>query len=143
LRPWNPPREVSRAEFHRASISQGNKEYIEYFEDQSAVGGLKFQAGTKLPNNVRFGEASRSYHMGLTATIRQFIIENFMLGEDENLEEDTSFLESGVIDSTGILELVSFIEETFEIAVKDEELVPESLDSIANVVQYVRKKMGV
>ena len=80
--------------------------------------------------------------MELATTVRQFIIENFLFEEDESLKEDTSFLESGIIDSTGILELVNFIEETFEIAVEDEELVPENLDSIANVVQYLRKKNG-
>ena len=76
------------------------------------------------------------------ATIRQFIIENFLFEEDENLKEETSFLETGTIDSTGILELVAFLEETFGITVEDEELIPENLDSIANVAQYLWKKMG-
>ena len=80
--------------------------------------------------------------MQLTAVIRQFIIENFLFEEDENLKEDTSFLESGIIDSTGILELVSYLEENFRITVEDEELVPENLDSIANVVAYLSKKNG-
>ena len=70
------------------------------------------------------------------------IIENFIFEEDKNLKEDTSFLENGIIDSTGILELVTFLEETFEIEVEDEELVPENLDSIANVVQYIQTKLG-
>ncbi len=81
--------------------------------------------------------------MDLIATIRQFIIENFLFEEDETLKEDTSFLESGIIDSTGILELVSFLEETFGIEVDDEEMIPENLDSIANVAQYLQKKKGV
>ncbi len=80
--------------------------------------------------------------MELNATIRNFIIENFLFEEDENLKEDTSFLEGGVIDSTGILELVTFLEETFEFTVEDEEMVPENLDSIANVVQFIQKKQG-
>ena len=78
--------------------------------------------------------------MEVSALIRQFIVENFLFGEDGNLKEETSFLESGIIDSTGILELVSFLEEKFGIAVADEELVPENLDSIANVVAYLQKK---
>ena len=78
--------------------------------------------------------------MEISTVIRQFIIENFLFEEDENLKEDTSFLESGIIDSTGILELVAFLEETFEIAIEDEELIPENLDSIANVVKYVQQK---
>ena len=80
--------------------------------------------------------------MQLSAVIRQFIIENFLFEEDENLKENTSFLESGVLDSTGILELVAFLEETFGISVEDEDLVPENLDSIANVVAYLNKKNG-
>ena len=78
--------------------------------------------------------------MEVGAVIRQFIVENFLFGEDGNLKQETSFLESGIIDSTGILELVSFLEEKFEISVADEELVPENLDSIANVVAYLQKK---
>ena len=80
--------------------------------------------------------------MELIITIRNFIIENFLFEEDEKLKEETSFLESGIIDSTGILELVSFLEETFGITVEDEELIPENLDSIANIVAYLNKKNG-
>ena len=80
--------------------------------------------------------------MEVSAVIRQFIIENFLFEEDPTLKEETSFLESGIIDSTGILELVSFLEEKFGISVADEELVPENLDSIGNVVAYLKKKKG-
>ena len=73
--------------------------------------------------------------------IRVFIVENFLFGNEEALQEDTSFLDAGIIDSTGILELVSFVEEEFSISVEDEELVPENLDSINNVVTYLKKKM--
>jgi acyl carrier protein len=79
--------------------------------------------------------------MEIAETMRQFIIENFLFGEDESLQKDTSFLENGIIDSPGILELVVFLEETYEITVEDEELVPENLDSIGNVVQYLGKKL--
>jgi acyl carrier protein len=78
--------------------------------------------------------------MEVSAIIRQYIVENFLFGEDGNLEEGTSFLESGIVDSTGILELVSFLEEKFGISLADEELVPENLDSIANVVAYLARK---
>ena len=64
-----------------------------------------------------------------------------MFGESGNLKDETSFLDEGIIDSTGILELVSFLEEEFSITIKDEELVPENLDSINNVVSYLEKKM--
>ena len=73
--------------------------------------------------------------------IRQFIVENFLFGDDNGLKDDTSFLDEGIIDSTGILELVSFLEEEFSISVEDEELIPENLDSIMNVVAYLERKM--
>jgi len=80
--------------------------------------------------------------MEIINTIRNFIIENFLFEEDENLKTETSFLENGILDSTGILELIEFLEETYEIKVEDAELIPQNLDSIANVAQYVRKKQG-
>ena len=74
--------------------------------------------------------------------IRSFIIENFLFGNENGLKDDSSFLEEGIIDSTGILELVSFMEEEFSITVDDEELIPENLDSIANVTSYLEKKIN-
>ncbi|MBW2741087.1 MAG: acyl carrier protein [Deltaproteobacteria bacterium] len=73
--------------------------------------------------------------------VRAFVVENFMFGKDEGLEDDTSFLENGIIDSTGILELVNFLDEEFSISVEDEELIPENLDSIKNVTSYLEKKV--
>jgi len=73
--------------------------------------------------------------------IRTFVVENFLFGNNENLEDTTSFLEEGIIDSTGVLELVTFIEEEFSITVEDEELIPENLDSIYNVTAYLEKKI--
>ena len=73
--------------------------------------------------------------------VRGFVVENFLFGKNEGLQNDTSFLDSGIIDSTGILELVSFLEEEFSITIEDEELVPENLDSISNVMAYMERKM--
>jgi len=73
--------------------------------------------------------------------IRAFIVENFLFGKDDELKDDSSFLDEGIIDSTGILELVSFLEEEFSISVEDEELVPENLDCIQNVVAYLGRKL--
>ena len=72
--------------------------------------------------------------------IRTFIIDNYLFGDDEGLEESTSFLDEGIIDSTGMLELIEFISEEFEIKVEDNELVPENLDSINNVTAYISRK---
>jgi len=73
--------------------------------------------------------------------IKTFIIENFLFGSKDGLQDETSFLEEGIIDSTGILELVTFLEEEFSIAVEDEELVPENLDSINNVTAFLERKI--
>lgn len=73
--------------------------------------------------------------------IKKFIIENFLFGNSDGLKDETSFLEEGIIDSTGVLELVTFLEEEFNIKVADEELVPENLDSINNVSAYLQRKL--
>ena len=74
--------------------------------------------------------------------ITNFMIENFLFGEAEGFKDDTSFLEEGIIDSTGILELVNYLEEEFELSVDDEDLIPENLDSVKNVTAYVEKKLS-
>ena len=73
--------------------------------------------------------------------IRDFVVENFLFGEANGLKDETSFLEEGIIDSTGILELVTYLEDEFSITVEDEELIPENLDSISNVASYLERKM--
>ena len=81
--------------------------------------------------------------MSVHDEIRQFIIDNFLMGQDsDNLKDDSSFLEEGVIDSTGVLELVGFLEENYEIKVEDEELIPENLDSIQNICAYLETKLS-
>ena len=73
-------------------------------------------------------------------TIHGFIVENFLFGDGEQLTNETSFLDSGIIDSTGILELITFLEETYNIAIEDDELIPENLDSLNNVVKFIGQK---
>lgn len=73
-------------------------------------------------------------------TISSFITENLLLGKHIDIAGAPSFLEAGIIDSTGVLELVQFIEDTWGVAVKDEEMVPENLDSLASLVRFVDKK---
>ena len=76
--------------------------------------------------------------------IRSFLVENFLFGDTGvPLAGEDSLLQKGLIDSTGILEVVSFIEEKFGIAVEDNELVPENLDSISAIAKYVLRKQGV
>lgn len=73
--------------------------------------------------------------------IKAFIINNFMMGRNpEELTDSDSLLNKGIIDSTGVLELVGFLEESFDIQVEDAELIPENLDSVNNLVKYIDKK---
>ncbi len=74
--------------------------------------------------------------------VRSFVIGNFLLGQEGSLRDDASFLEEGIIDSTGILELVSHLEETYGIEITEEELVPENLDSISRIAAYLSKKLN-
>jgi acyl carrier protein len=75
-------------------------------------------------------------------TVRHFVVENFLFGDGESLKEDTSFLERGIIDSTGILEVIMFLEETYGIKIEDEELVPENLDSLRNIAKFLERKIN-
>jgi len=81
--------------------------------------------------------------MTLREQIRTFILENFILENPEDLVDDESMLEKGIIDSTGVLELVAHLESTYQIKVEDEELIPENLDSVKNIVAYLERKLGL
>lgn len=73
--------------------------------------------------------------------IRGFILENFMFSNDESaLASEESLLEKGVIDSTGVMELVAFLEDEYKFHILDEELVPDNLDSVRNIVAFVDSK---
>jgi len=74
--------------------------------------------------------------------INKFIIENFLFGDDNNLKTDASLLENGIIDSTGVLELISFLEETYGITIEDDEMIPENLDSMNNINNFLKKKLS-
>ncbi|MBC2714543.1 MAG: acyl carrier protein [Desulfobacteraceae bacterium] len=74
--------------------------------------------------------------------INKFIIENFLFGDENNLEKNASLLENGIIDSTGVLELISFLEETYGITIEDDEMVPENLDSMDNINNFLKKKLN-
>jgi acyl carrier protein len=76
--------------------------------------------------------------------LRAYIIDSFLMSEDDTvLEDGQSLLDTGVIDSTGVLELIQYLEETFRIAVDDDELIPENLDSVDNLVAFVGRKQRV
>jgi len=74
--------------------------------------------------------------------LRRFIIDNFLFGvEDSQFSDDDSFLEKGLIDSTGVLELVAFMEEQYGIRFQDDEIIPENLDSVNKLIQFLNKKL--
>lgn len=74
--------------------------------------------------------------------VRTFIEENYVVGQGAELSGDESLMDQGIIDSTGVLELVAFLEDEFGLTVADEELVPENLDTVSNIVGFVQRKVG-
>ncbi|HMN25709.1 MAG TPA: acyl carrier protein [Ignavibacteriaceae bacterium] len=74
--------------------------------------------------------------------VKEFIIDNFLYGEEEPLELETDFFDKGIVDSTGVIEVVSFLEEKFNISVDDDELIPENLSSLKNIDQFLQKKLN-
>lgn len=80
--------------------------------------------------------------MNIKDQIRTFVISNFYVAEPSSLEDSASLLDKGVIDSTGVLEVIFFIEETYGIKVEDSEMLPDNLDSIERIADFVARKNG-
>jgi len=78
--------------------------------------------------------------MNFREDIRTFIVDNFLFGDDGGLKDDSSFLKEGIVDSTGIMQLVSFIQEQYLVQIEDDELTPENLDSINKVSAFIQEK---
>lgn len=73
--------------------------------------------------------------------VKTFIMNNFLFGDGSKLTTDTiSFLDSGIVDSTGILELIAFLEKEYDITISDDEMLPKNLDSFAHIQAFVSKK---
>ena len=73
--------------------------------------------------------------------LRKFVLENYLFTDDQSqLNDSDSFLESGIIDSTGILEVITFIQDTLGITIEDDEMIPENLDSVNNIIVFTAKK---
>ena len=73
--------------------------------------------------------------------IRKHLVEFFLFGQDNGLKNDESLLERGIIDSTGVLELVAYLEKTFNVRIENDELLPENLDSIDAIVGFLQRKI--
>jgi acyl carrier protein len=80
--------------------------------------------------------------MDVPDTIKTYVVENFLFGDDSRIGPETDFLENGILDSTGVLELVGFLEEKFGIRVEDDEVVPDNMNSIEKISLYISKKTG-
>ncbi len=81
--------------------------------------------------------------MSTRDTVRKYILENYLFSDDQSaLADDDSFLDKGIIDSTGILEVIYFLEDDFGITVEDDEMMPENLDSVNNIVSFIEKKQA-
>jgi acyl carrier protein len=72
--------------------------------------------------------------------VRQFVVETFYLSDPAALSDDTSLIDTGIVDSTGMLDVILFIEEAFGISVSDRETIPENLESIARIAAFVDRK---
>ncbi len=72
---------------------------------------------------------------------REFIVNNFLYGEGGQLSHNTSFMTEEIIDSTGILELITFLEATYQIRIADDEIIPENMDSLENLEKYLCSKL--
>jgi len=79
--------------------------------------------------------------MNIKDDVRSFVIDTFLFGEDDGLNDDSSFLAEGIVDSTGIMQLVSFLQERYRVSIEDEELIPDNLDSIMRVATFIEEKM--
>jgi acyl carrier protein len=73
--------------------------------------------------------------------IRAFLVDSFLLGDDDGFGDADSLIEAGIVDSTGVMEVVTFLEELFVIDVADDELVADNLDSVERLAAFVRRKL--
>jgi len=81
--------------------------------------------------------------MSNESKVRNFILENYLFSEDQSeLDSNDSFLNKGIIDSTGIMEVIFFLEDEFGVQVEDEDMVPENLDSINSIVRFIATKQA-
>jgi acyl carrier protein len=76
----------------------------------------------------------------LKQSLREFVTENFLFGVQTPFSDDDSFMDTGIIDSTGTLELIMHLETEYGVTVEDDELVPENLDSIDNLSRFITAK---
>jgi acyl carrier protein len=74
--------------------------------------------------------------------LRKFVTETFLFGDGADLRDDDSFIEKGIIDSTGILQVVDFVEQEFGFQVREEDLLPENLDSVNQLTAFIQRELA-
>jgi acyl carrier protein len=80
--------------------------------------------------------------MNYVKEIRDFITNNLLFGDSSSLQDDTSFLDNGIVDSTGMLELIMFLEGAYGIKIEPEETIPENLDSVNRAAHFITRKLA-
>jgi len=79
----------------------------------------------------------------IKSRVRQFVTTTFYVPDPSQVTDEVSFLETGIVDSTGVLEILGFLQSEFGVTVEDDEILPENLDSVARVAAYIERKTNV
>lgn len=79
-------------------------------------------------------------HQSAARALRQFIVDNFLFGRESQFSDEESLIERGLIDSTGVLELIAFLEEKYRFQIQEDEMIPDNLDSIQRLTDFIRRK---
>ncbi len=74
--------------------------------------------------------------------VRQFILDNFYVTDPSSIDDDTLLVTSGIVDSTGMLEVITFLESEFDIRIADQEMTPENLESVSRIARFVASKQA-
>jgi acyl carrier protein len=93
-----------------------------------------------LPHKGSFQVERKKLYMEIKKQVRTFVTSNFYVADPSGLEDEASLLDRGIIDSTGVMEVIFFIEDTFGITVEDSEMLPENLDSIERITNFITRK---
>jgi acyl carrier protein len=97
-------------------------------------------SGTTETETTQAGENGGSTQE-IAQQVRAFLVETFLLGDDDGFGDHESLLDNGIVDSTGVMEVVAFLEESFPIVIEDDELVADNLDSVARLAAFVSRKL--
>ena len=76
-----------------------------------------------------------------STAIREFIVETFLFGDASGLQNDASFMETGLIDSMGVLQIADFLKQKYEIQVKEDQFIPDNLDSIERITRFINRNL--